>query len=128
MLLTSKRQTQSLFQRNLREVSKPTMKSGHDAKAYLPAGVSGQHNQPSHVPGQKGPKKWTLVSDTLVLHHQSLIRINLPPNRSNRSAEASATTVWFNLSRHSTRRCSIISGACCVVLIYMLIFRVWTKV
>lgn len=32
------------------------IKSGHGACAEEPAGVSGQHDQPSNVPGQKRPK------------------------------------------------------------------------
>jgi hypothetical protein len=35
--------------------SNPVTKSGQGACADDPAGVSGQHDQPSNVPGQEGP-------------------------------------------------------------------------
>ena len=43
--------------RYLRFGSNPVIKSGHGACAEDPAGVSGQHDQPSNVPGQNRPGK-----------------------------------------------------------------------
>lgn len=40
---------------NLRDGSNPTLKSGQDACADVPAGVSGQHSHPSNVPRQNLP-------------------------------------------------------------------------
>lgn len=39
----------------LRNGSNPVLNSGQERRAELPAGVSGQHIQPSHVPRQNFP-------------------------------------------------------------------------
>jgi hypothetical protein len=48
----------------LRLGSNPVINSGHGACAEDPAGVSGQHDQPSNVPGQNRPAK--AISDLAV--------------------------------------------------------------